>query len=97
MTELEKLQKENTNLKERLVIADDIERHKGLYITRKSDETKIKYCSRCWDTDHKLIQVDTNYSPGKFKCPNCKTTGVYDKELSRRNGEALFNTLVGKH
>jgi len=95
MTELQKLQQENAELKKRLEIADDIERHKELFVTRKSGETKTKYCSRCFDAERKLIQVDCSDSSGKFKCPNCKTGGIYDQEKSRKSGEALFNALTG--
>jgi len=63
--EVAKLQQENANLTKRLEIEDDIERSEKLFITRKSDSTKIKYCSHCWDADRKLIQIDS-FDSGKF-------------------------------
>ena len=86
--EVAKLQQENANLTKRLEIEDDIERSEKLFITRKSDSTKIKYCSHCWDSERKLIQIDCHDS-GQFDCPHCKSNSVYDKEkyssyISRR-------------
>ena len=77
--EVAKLQQENVNLKKELEIEDDIERYEKLFVTRKSDDTKIKYCSRCWDAERKLIQIDCHDS-GNFSCPHCITGGVYDQE-----------------
>jgi hypothetical protein len=77
--EVAKLQSENISLKKELEVEDDIERYENLFVTRKSDDAKIKYCSHCWDAERKLIQVDC-YSSGGFRCPHCKTNGVYDRE-----------------
>ena len=82
-----KLQTENTSLKKELEIKDDIVRYEEyLFVTRESDEAKIKYCSRCWDAERKLIQVDCYYDAGRFKCPHCETAAVYDQQKYRTNG-----------
>jgi hypothetical protein len=82
--EVSKLQMENKKLKEEQEIANDIERHESLFVTRKSDEARVKYCSRCWDSEHKLIQVDC-YCNGRFRCPHCSSAGVDDK-VKYKNG-----------
>jgi len=88
-----KLQQENVDIKKKLEVAGDIERYEGLVVTLKSDETKIKYCSHCWDSKEKLIQVSC-YA-GEFSCPHCHNQGVYDKEKYRahRNSTPKFNVI----
>ncbi len=76
--EINKLHQENINLKKELEIEDDIERYEKLFVTRKSDNTKIKYCSHCWDAEHKLIQINVRQS-GKFYCHHCKINAIYDQ------------------
>lgn len=52
------LTKENNELKKKMDGELDIERHEDdLYITLKDDPQKIRYCSTCWGSDHKLIQI----------------------------------------
>jgi len=87
--EITNLHQENVNLKKELEITDDIERYEKIFVTRKSDVVKIKYCAHCWDAERKLIQIDC-YDSGRFYCPHCKTEGVYDSEkhsnyCNRRN------------
>ncbi|MCL2414151.1 MAG: hypothetical protein FWC94_02735 [Bacteroidales bacterium] len=88
-----KLQQENITLKKQLEIADDIERYKLLFVTRKSDATKIKYCSHCWDSGQKLIQVDC-FDSGQFTCPHCKTKATYDpQKYTTYNDRRGFNVI----
>jgi len=59
------LQRENDGLKEHIKKMQDnkeleelIERTKdGYYITFSNDTEKIRYCTPCWDSDRKLIQL----------------------------------------
>lgn len=70
--EMLKLKKENEKLKDEKKNGKNIERYRNItIITLKNDEQKIKYCSRCWDKDRKLIQV--NIAGDSYMCPECKT------------------------
>lgn len=56
--EVYKLSEENERLKKEMSEEQEIVRHKGEnYITLKDDEQQIPYCSNCWGSDHKLIQL----------------------------------------
>lgn len=61
---------------------DDIERYEGkTYITFADDQSKIKYCSTCWDVEGKKVQVYC--CNGMYQCSHCNNNGVYDdKEAS---------------
>lgn len=59
--EIYRLTEENQELKRKLQEEQTIIRHKeGRYITLKNDEQDIQYCSTCWGSDHKLIQLANN-------------------------------------
>ena len=68
----------------------NIEHHNALYITKKNDSKKTKFCSTCWGNHHKFIPVKC-FDTGEFECPTCGTSDTYDKEkytnyrISRRN------------
>lgn len=79
-SEIAKLQQENANLKKELEVTDDIERYEKVFITLKNDKGKIKFCSHCWDSERKLIQIDCSRN-GEFTCPHCKTVAIYDDEM----------------
>lgn len=64
------LTEENRRLKEYNEISRDIIRHSETYITLTNDKNDIKYCSYCWDAEHKLIQIN-EYSGGYFRCNRC--------------------------
>lgn len=71
--EIYRLKIENTEIKKSKEIENQIVRYQNeLFITLKNDELNIKYCSNCWDTDRKLIQVH-KYEDFTTLCPNCKT------------------------
>ena len=89
------LQDENKQLKEKLASRKSIEatrdrviRHHQPVITLKDDENQIYYCAHCWDSQEKLIQVNTEARPALFTCPACKNTGVYDEEVHARYEES---------
>ena len=75
-----KLKEENAELKKRKDLANEIVRHKEPYITLRNDEEMLRYCSHCWDTDEKLVQLVCEEHSGTFDCPHCKMRGVYDVE-----------------
>jgi hypothetical protein len=62
-------------------------------MTRKSEQSEIKYCTHCWDAEHKLIQVQSS-DTGRFRCPHCKTEGTYDKEKNSDYYKNSFYTGV---
>ena len=67
----------------RFTISKTIERYNDyLYITLKKDPKKIKYCSCCYDTKRKFVQILCNDKSGISKCPICKTSAVYDKKIN---------------
>lgn len=56
--EVYRLSEENEQLKKKLLEEQTVVRHKDEnYITLKDDEQQIQYCSTCWGSDHKLIQL----------------------------------------
>lgn len=76
---------------------DRIIRHKQPFITLKDDANEIIYCSRCWDVNHKLVQVRCN-EHGWFNCVECENTGIFDQKKAdayekKQDDEmrALFN------
>lgn len=75
--EVVRLTEENQELKKKNDIAERIERHMGLFITLT--ESDIMYCSHCWDSKEKLIQVSANQESGQFTCPHCNHRGTYDE------------------
>ena len=89
------LQEENAKLKLQLADRSRIEtlrariiRHDQPFITLQGDEKHIFYCAQCWDSQEKLIQVNTEPRPAEFTCPSCKNTGVYDQEVHARYEES---------
>lgn len=68
---------ERVNVKSRLV-------HEGNhYFLTEGDKRQGPYCTKCWDSDNKLIRLHKGgHHNGLqyFSCPNCKTstnTGTY--------------------
>lgn len=79
-----KLQDENSDLKKQLETKKDIEYENG-YITRKSDEKKIKYCPVCWGKSGILIPMQ-DYENGYFKCCICGSfCDTRKKDLTQNN------------
>ena len=74
---INKLTAENAELKKGQDLEERIVRHQKLYLTIKGDENNIFYCSHCWDSDRKLIQM--NKFNGNFFCPHCHQDGIYDQ------------------
>ena len=89
------LQEENRELRTKIADRRRVERIRGRIIrhdqpviTLKDDEMAIYYCAHCWDSQEKLIQVNTEPRPAEFTCPACKNTGVYDQEAHTRYEES---------
>lgn len=79
--EIAQLKEENAELKKRKAISDKIIRHKEAYITLDGEE-ELHYCSHCWDSEEKLLQLICNEN-GTFECPHCNMKGIYDLELRK--------------
>ena len=78
-TENARLKEENAQLKKNKIDEERLVRHKQPYLTMRDDDQQIKYCSVCWDTSRKLIQMkemveSATYGSGiSFYCHNCKS------------------------
>ena len=77
--ELAKLKAENRELKGLKDISNKIERHHSLYLTLNGDPQKLPYCSHCWDSEQKLIQVEPRSNNEHYFCPHCKHMGYLNK------------------
>lgn len=85
-----KLKEENYELKKKLdKLAEESEIQSKLvhennhYFVKTENGNDGPYCTKCWDSEHKLVRIHTgNSSHGVqyYTCPNCKTgtsTGTY--------------------
>lgn len=79
-SEITRLTAENTELRKKLDLEATIVRHNGLYVTLEGNEN-IFYCSHCWDSERKLIQMFREN--GKYRCPHCYIEGAYDQQAYR--------------
>ena len=81
-----KLKEENAQLKKNKVDEERLVRHKQPYLTMRDDSQQIKYCSVCWDTSRKLVQMremeESSYSWSDitFYCHNCKSNCHPDQQ-----------------
>jgi len=85
-----KLKEENYSLKKRIDKLEEISNVKSKLIHEDNHyfvkEKEIKdgpYCTKCWDSDNKLIRLhqgEHHSGQDHYSCPNCKTytsTGTY--------------------
>lgn len=79
-----RLIEENKKLKQKEDLSSRVVRHEDTYITLKNDTDEIMYCSCCWDSSNKLIQVRKD-DDGYFLCHLCKNRGYYDKQKYMRS------------
>ena len=73
-SEIERLTKENRELREAQELKTKIIRHDEPFITLEGHPDSEMYCSTCYAKERVLIQVK-RYQNGYFCCPNCKTSG----------------------
>ena len=76
--ELMNLREENDKLKKNQEIEEKIMRFPNDTVITLKGEEGIKYCSKCWDDERKLIQVKTDEN--HYSCPKCG------------NGSFFYNT-----
>ncbi len=67
------LKSKNRELKEELNSKARIQRHRKLYLTIEGDKMGLQYCSACYDSEGKLIQL-LLYDNGVAECPKCRIT-----------------------
>lgn len=84
------LQQENAELKEAQRITPKIITHSETFFTIEGQPDDRRYCTTCWETKKKLIQL--NCENGAFSCNECNNHGFYDREQYERSMEA--NDLV---
>ena len=58
-SEVNRLTNENDDLRKKQDIESKIVRYDGLFVTLGND-TSVVYCSHCWDSERKLIQLDVD-------------------------------------
>ena len=78
--EVSRLKEENAVLKKKHDLSSLLQRHKELFITKEGEEPVLRYCSHCWDSNEKVIQLLCDEEDGTFICPHCKMRGIYDFE-----------------
>lgn len=76
--EIARLKEENAELKKKHDLSSSLVRHVESFITKEGEESVLRYCSHCWDTDEKLVQLLCDEEDGTFVCPHCKMKGTYD-------------------
>lgn len=91
--EIARLKEENQELRKKNDIASQIIRHTESYVTISSDEKELFYCSHCWDSEGKLIQLICNEN-GTFECPHCKMKGIYDLELKKKTAKKQAESIA---
>ena len=79
-----RLIEENKKLIQKEELSSKVVRHEETYITLKDDNNGIMYCSCCWDSSNKLIQVRKD-DDGYFLCHLCKNNGYYDRQKYLRS------------
>lgn len=47
------------------------------YFTLKGDNPNIRFCTNCWNKSK--IQIQLQCFDGKYRCPECRISGYYDK------------------
>jgi|BarGraIncu00222A_1022003.scaffolds.fasta_scaffold122507_1 hypothetical protein len=75
------MEQENIRLSVRIIgiqklkdLESRVVRHDKVYVTIQGDSKSVKYCSHCWDSERKLIQIDARDNQYSI-CPHCKYYG----------------------
>lgn len=81
--ELLSLREENDFLKKNKAMEEQIIRYPNDTVVALKGKAEIKFCSRCWDDERKLIQVwkDETY----YKCPKCKNADYFYGTILKEN------------
>lgn len=74
---MQKIQKENSDLKEKLKIKSKLVKDKFVYFLDE-DKTQGPFCTRCWEKDQNLITLQKNkVGHWNFMCPECNNKVTY--------------------
>ena len=76
---LHNLEAENKALKEKLTVKESLVVEHGVYFSKTGDKTDGPFCTRCWDSDDKLLRLRVLES-GTATCPQCKSSFDYQCE-----------------
>lgn len=90
--EVARLREENLELKKSKDISEKIIRHEEPVITIDRDDNALYYCSHCWDSEHKLIQINC-HKDGTFNCPHCDSQGNYDNAKKEASDAECLRAL----
>ena len=82
----ERLQLENTQLKDIKEIEKDLVRYKSSFVTRKHRQD-VCYCAVCWGKESKLIQLNAVY--GIFRCVECNNQIKVSDVITELKGGAI--------
>ncbi|TSC94398.1 MAG: Uncharacterized protein CEN87_519 [Parcubacteria group bacterium Licking1014_1] len=82
--EIEQVKKENSILKEKITIQEDLDFKRVAYYKKSNGDGP--YCQACWDRDKKLIRIlSINEHHNFYNCNVCKNTvnltGSYDPPI----------------
>lgn len=92
--EISRLTIENAELKKIKDIESKIIRHQEPYLTL-TDDANLMYCTNCWDSSQKLVQLHCDQEQGTYNCPCCKDKGVYDVKAKKDYFQKSLNALSG--
>ena len=73
---IQSLEKENTELKEKLKIKENLTYENNTYWTNNEGKKDGPFCSRCWDVEKNLVRMHLCGNPAYYtfyNCPNCKS------------------------
>lgn len=84
---IETLKQENSELKRIQELSPKLIAHESTYLTKEGQSDSIKYCTTCWESKKKLIQL--NCENGAFSCNECNNHGFYDHEQYTRSMEDI--------
>lgn len=73
-SKIQDLEKENSELKEKLKIKENLIYRNNVYWINNKDKEDGPFCPRCWDADKKLVRLQPfDKSDYSYDCPNCKS------------------------
>ena len=70
------LEKENEALKKRVSTQGSLVVEHGVYFSETTDKKDGPFCTRSWDSDHKLLRLQV-LENGIATCPECKSNFNY--------------------
>lgn len=90
-----KLREEITLLRKRQDISENIVRHKESFLTLENDQGGLRYCTHCWDSSEKLVQLQCDEHDATFACPHCHMSGVFDEARNKSAEQEALDEIRG--